>query len=285
MKRQLINFARRVYRRTPSARMKQFYLDVLYTFIRGRQVRATIDGLTYDLNLSEVIDVSIYFGRYEPDVTAAFERFCRPGDVVIDIGANVGAHTLRIATLVGETGRVYAFEPMDYAFSKLSNNVALNPFKSIQTVRLALSDRNLPQQTINFRSSWLTSRARMDSPSVVDFVRLDDWCAMNHVDSVNLIKIDVDGNEFPVLAGGRELIEKCRPVLLMEAAGLHFESPERNPFALLKSLGYRFWNALSGEEYAELDQLKSVFPPNDLEMSFSINLIASVKPLGFPQHS
>src|SRR2546423_292610 len=148
MKRRLINLARMVYRRTPSPRIRQFYLDILYAFIRGRKVRPTVDGITFDLDLSEVIDTSIYLGRYEPDVTAAFERFCRPGDQVLDIGANVGAHTLRLAKLAGETGRVYAFEPMDYAYAKLIQNVALNSFKTITTFQVVLSDRNLAQQEI-----------------------------------------------------------------------------------------------------------------------------------------
>src|SRR5205085_6736336 len=121
--------------------------------------------------------------------------------------------------------------------------------------------RNLAQQEINFRSSWLTNRARMDSPTMVDFMKLDDWSARNKVDRINLIKIDVDGNEYEVLAGGYNLIKRCRPIFVMEAAGLHFEDPVRNPFVLLKDLGYRFWNALSGEEYVELDDMKRVFPP------------------------
>jgi len=275
MKAALTNIARLIYRRTPSARIKQFYLDMLYTVVRGRKVRATVDGLTFDLDLSEVIDTSMYLGRYEPDVTAAFERYCRPGDTVLDIGANVGAHTLRVAKLVGEKGRVYAFEPMDYAYQKLLRNLALNSFATIKTFRIALSDQDLPQQQINFRSSWLTNRARMDSPSVVDFVKLDNWCGANDIDRIDLIKIDVDGNEYGVLAGGYKTIEACRPTFIMEAAGLHFENPDRNPLALLKNLGYRFWNTISGEEYVELYDLQKVFPPNDHEMSVSVNLIAA----------
>lgn len=267
-----------VYRRTPSARVKQFYLDVFYACVRGRKVRATVNGLTFDLDLSEVIDTSLYLGQYEPDVRLAFERHCRPGDVVLDIGANVGAHTLRLAQLVGETGRVYAFEPMDYAYSKLIRNISLNSWK-IDTFQVALSDQNREQQTINFRSSWLTNRKRMDRPSTVSFLRLDDWCVRSNVNHVNLIKIDVDGNEFGVLAGGYKLIERCRPVFVIEAVGPHFEDADRNPFALLKALGYRFWNALSGKEYFELSQLKRHFPPNDFEMSMSVNVIAAIDPV------
>jgi FkbM family methyltransferase len=279
MKSGLKNLARMVYRHTPSARLKRFYLDTVYAFIRGRKIRATVDGITFDLDLSEVIDASIYLGGYEPDVNAVFERFCRPGYQVLDIGANVGAHTLRLAKLAGETGRVYAFEPMDYAYSKLVRNIALNSFKTITAFQVALSDRNLGQQKINFRSSWLTNRARNDSPTVVDFLKLDDWSARHNVDQINLIKIDVDGNEYEVLVGGYNLIKNCRPVLVMEAVGVDFEDPNRNPFALLKDLGYRFWNTLSGEEYVELDDMKKLFPPNDYEMSMSINLIASTIPL------
>src|SRR6202158_5363177 len=95
---------------------------------RTDQKIAIRDGVTYDLDLSQGIDFAIYLGNiYERQTKAALRRLVSPGSLVLDIGANIGAHTLHLAQLVGPNGRVTAFEPTDYAFRKLGRNLELNP--------------------------------------------------------------------------------------------------------------------------------------------------------------
>jgi FkbM family methyltransferase len=238
-------------------------------------VQSSIDGINYKLDLGEVIDVCIYLNIYEPDMTAAIQELCQPGFTVLDIGANIGAYVLRFAKLIGESGKVYAFEPTDYAYQKLLRNISLNNFKNISAFQIALANQNIEQQEINFRSSWRTDGKRKDAGNRVDFVRLDDWAQSHSVNNIDLIKLDVDGNEFGVISGGLRLIERCRPIFLMEAVGPHFEDQSKNPFVILRDLNYRFWNMESGEEFTDLNQIKSLFPPNDYEMTVSLNLIAS----------
>lgn len=238
-------------------------------------VQATIEGMTFDLDLGEVIDLGIYLQQFEPDVTAAIEQYCKPGWVVLDIGANIGAHTLRFAKIIGSSGRLFAFEATDYAYRKLVKNISLNSFQNTFAFQLALWDQNLEQQEISFRSSWRTDGKLITATSTVDFVRLDEWCAKQDISHVDLIKIDVDGNEFPVLNGGRALLERFRPMLLMEIVGTHFERPLRNPLELLKTLGYRFWDIKSLHEYSNLDNIYKLFPAHDDEMTMSINVIAA----------
>lgn len=86
------------------------------------------DNITYDLNLSEGIDFGIYLANfYERQTRSALSRLVSPGSLVLDIGANIGAHTLHLAQLVGPLGRVLAFEPTEFAFRKLRRNLDLNP--------------------------------------------------------------------------------------------------------------------------------------------------------------
>ncbi len=103
---------------------KPFYglLHHLYVRYRGlnkrRNVIARIDGITYELDLTQYIDSTIYFqGSFEAETTAVIERLVEPGMVVLDIGANIGSHTLRLARLVGQNGLVIAFEPMLAAYN------------------------------------------------------------------------------------------------------------------------------------------------------------------------
>ena len=81
-------------------------------------------------------------GEYDPETAHVMRTFVEPGDVCIDVGANVGAHVLLLAKLVAPTGRIYAFEPGPPIFERLKTNLALNPGLSgvVTPERLGISD-------------------------------------------------------------------------------------------------------------------------------------------------
>jgi len=203
-----------------------------------------------------------------------FEANCRPGMTVIDIGANIGAHALRLARLVGNSGHVFAFEPTSYAFRKLARNLSLNSLPQIKAFQIALSDENARGREIHFRSSWPTDGRYQVRTDRVDFTRLDDWCESEGVRHVDLIKVDVDGNEFPIISGAMALIERCRPILVMEAVGPHFEDDARNPYLLLAEFGYRFRDAKTHVQYSGPEEMRDLLPRGDYELTRSINVIA-----------
>lgn len=269
-----LKIAKAIYRATPIPALRRLYFAAFCRLVRGRTVIATIGGSTYELNLGETIDVALYLGQYERDVDAALRRYCRPGMIVLDIGANIGAHTLPIGRLVTRSGAVYAFEPMMFAFRKLSRNVSLNDAAHIHPVHAALGEVPAEGLVLNYRSSWQTTGGRGDHASAVDVVRLDDWCRAQGVDDVGLIKIDVDGNEFAAFSGGAELLRRCHPVIVMEAVSPHFARDDRNPFLLLQRLGYRFYDAKSGSEFPTVHALARVFPADDDAMTTSMNVVA-----------
>jgi FkbM family methyltransferase len=270
----MINLAKRIYLNTPYRSLRSIYYRVFCAIVRKRIVHASIAGINYKLDLGEVIDVGIYLNRYEPDMAAAMEKLCRPGSTVLDIGANIGAHTLRIAKLVGESGRVYAFEPTDYAYQKLVHNISLNQFRNIIPIQIVLSDRNLLRQSVSFRSSWPTKGSPKDRESVVDFTRLDDWYKKGNIDHVDLIKLDVDGNEYSVIMGAKSLLANQRPPILMEVWGPNFTHDSQNPFVVLKQLGYKFYHISSGEVYVSIDHLKSVVSSDGKLLDYSFGIVA-----------
>lgn len=250
MEARLLRLAKFVYRRTPWARLRRLGFELFLRVNRGRRVVATREGLTFDLDLGELIDVALFLGEYERDMAVAIDRLAEPGSCVLDVGANVGAHTLRLARRVGASGRVYAFEPTAYAFAKLGRNLSLNSFPQVEAVRLALSDHDETDGVIAARSSWRTDGYQAPAAEAVPFARLDTWCANRQVPGVSLAKIDVDGHEFSVLSGGRETLERQRPILLIEAGHYHYERADRNPFTLLESLGYGFWDTRTRQRFA-----------------------------------
>jgi len=95
---------------------------------RPDKIVTTRRRLRYELDLSEGFDLAVYlFGAFEPATSAALARHVTPGMIVLDVGANIGSHTLHLANLVGVAGRVCAFEPTAFAYTKFVRNLSLNP--------------------------------------------------------------------------------------------------------------------------------------------------------------
>jgi len=273
----VIDCATKIYLNTPFQSLRSIYYRIFCAIVRGRVVNTSIGGINYKLDLGEVIDVGIYLDRYEPDMTIAIEKYCRPGFTVLDIGANIGAHALRLTKIIGESGKVYAFEPTDYAYQKLIHNISLNQFKNIVPLQIVLADRNIKRQSIKFRSSWPTKGNPVEKESIVDFEKLDDWCKRENVDHVDLIKLDVDGNEYTVSKGAEALLTSQRPLILMEVWGPNFSDSQRNPFFILKQLGYRFYHIDTGKEYISVDDLRGTVSMGGELLDHSVNIVAKCK--------
>ncbi len=194
-------------------------------------------GVKWDLDLSDGIDFAIYLqGVFEPETYHIYKKLIRPGFNIIDIGANIGAHTIHFSKLTGEKGKVYAFEPTDYAFNKLSKNVSLNKdFTSNTTITQALLINEVNDQTPQvIPSRWPLNANKSDNAHPVHLgvfeslnnaqkIRLDDWYEGLGQPTINLIKIDVDGFEIDVLRGANNLLKKQKPIMVMEFAPYVFE--------------------------------------------------------------
>jgi FkbM family methyltransferase len=226
----------------------------------GKDHRATVrrGGLRWNLDLNEGIDFSIYLlGAFERSTVSTLRKLVKPGDTVFDIGANIGAHTLGMARSVGVTGRVFAFEPADFAFAKLKRNLALNPDLAVRTraeqLMLSAAPGDLAQEKIY--ASWPLKadvtvhpkhRGRLVSALGASADTLDHFVAQQAINRLDLIKLDVDGHELPVLRGGREVLQKHHPILVMEMSP-YVHAEEHSSFAdlvaLLRDAGYSLQDA------------------------------------------
>ena len=101
------------------------FFDLYAHYSRFKTV--TRYGIRYALDLRESVDRGIFLLGWEPHTLNWLNAHLKSGDTVIEVGANVGAHSLTISSLVGSSGCLYAFEPTNYAFSKLNKNFQLNP--------------------------------------------------------------------------------------------------------------------------------------------------------------
>jgi FkbM family methyltransferase len=149
---------------------------------------------------------------------AAFRRAVRPGDVVLDVGANVGAYAVLFGRWVGPSGLVYAFEPDPRAFEGLERQIALNgDGDRVCAVRAAASDRSRSAAPFLLAPSIGLSRVVDESEAGTIDVRtlsIDDFCDQTGVEP-SVIKIDVEGAELDVLAGARRTIASARDRLAL----------------------------------------------------------------------
>lgn len=172
-----------------------------------------------------------------------FTSLANEGDVVVDVGANFGAYALAFAVRVGESGRVYAFEPGAHARARLRDNASLNPVPGLRVVPLALSDA--PGRSPLFHTGGAPTTFSLGGSDgtrseQVELVTLDSWWPPGSR-RLDLMKVDVEGHEPAVLRGARKTLECFRPLLLFEASRAALERNGYRPdasFRLLTALGY-----------------------------------------------
>jgi FkbM family methyltransferase len=231
-------------------------------------------GIRWNLDLNEGIDFSIYLiGGFEPRTLRLYQKIIKPGYTVLDIGANVGSHTLPLARLVGNNGRVVAFEPTAFAYRKLIVNIGLNP---------ELSPRIIPRQAMlvadsrsrllpGLFSSWPLEnsgdlheehKGRLMDTSGASVETIDDAVDRLNLSRIDFLKIDVDGYEYPVLKGGLQTLKIHKPSIIMEFAPYLIKLEEFCDMVdLLLELGYRFHNANSMKQLpGDAHALKNLIP-------------------------
>lgn len=212
--------------------------------------------------MEEGIDFAIWLmGAYEPEVIRGYVPLLREGAVVLDIGANVGAHTLPLARCVGSTGCVYAVEPTDYAIGKLRGNLQLNPelAQRVAVRQLLLMGRRDTAMPEGICSSWPLGTRRQGELSGFEGAAkplvhaqvetLDDFVDQAGLVRLDLVKLDVDGHEMEVLSGGLHTLRRFRPPVIVELAPFIPQSSGHGFCELVEcflGMGYRFVNLHTG---------------------------------------
>ncbi|MDQ3875336.1 MAG: FkbM family methyltransferase [Actinomycetota bacterium] len=184
-----------------------------------------------------------YFGDFDPKVTWVVQRVLRPGDLFVDVGANIGLVSLLAARLVGPSGVVHAVEPQPRLAELIRRSAALNSFEHVLVHEVALSDREASVPL------WLrkghTGMATLESPFDDDGGRsidVDTRPAAEFLAEVcsarpRLVKIDVEGHESAVMRGARTFFERSGPdVVLFEERGR--PPGQQETVVALESAGY-----------------------------------------------
>jgi FkbM family methyltransferase len=260
---------------------------------RGPDTAVRRSDVEWELDLREGIDFSIWLlGSFEPGTVRCYQRIVKNGDVVLDIGANIGAHTLFLARAVGPTGKVYAFEPTDYAYAKLLKNRSLNPDLSrrIHCLQAMLVDQEAAgDQPPPLYSSWPLKEAaglhelhqgRLMTTTNAEARTLDSVALSLNLDCVDFIKLDIDGFECGMLRGAVEVLARWHPIIVMELAPYALEEQGaslRELIALLTKYGYALFELSSAVPLAmDSEALEKQIPSGA-----SLNVIA--RPTSVPE--
>jgi FkbM family methyltransferase len=192
--------------------------------------------------------LTYYFGVSEPEIFPFYDAYLRPGMVCLDVGANIGFHTLYMAMLAGMTGAVVAFEPEPENYRRLRDHVAGNAVKQVRCVNRAVGSslmdvyvNRIPDDTAR---SYVSECApsNMLSASAVRQVTLDRVCEVFKLERVDFLKIDAEGFEAAILHGaGKSLQQGVFKVIQIEVnkeALAQNSSSEENINATLKKNGY-----------------------------------------------
>lgn len=153
----------------------------------------------------------------EPEVEKAFLDRLKPGDVVYDVGANIGWFSLLAARRVGPRGAVIAFEPSLANAFYVRRNAATNGFGNVTAVPAAVASEDGWARFSE--SSSLEGHLSSDGGAVVPVLSLDAWQEAGGHRPPDLLKIDVEGAEAAVLRGMEALLRKVKPVLIIELHG------------------------------------------------------------------
>jgi FkbM family methyltransferase len=179
------------------------------------------------------------YRQYEEPVRAAMRAGLAPGDVCVDVGANIGVMTFLAASIVGSEGRVIALEPNPGNVQLLYRGLLLNGFANVQVLPLAASDRRAVFSLSGRSNTHLVEpRGPSGGGSFAQSVTLDEVAA--DLPRVDFVKMDIEGHEPQALRGSVRLIARHHPTLLVEFNPRCLKTQDEDPLAYVTWLFARY---------------------------------------------
>lgn len=187
------------------------YISPSYRTVQSDNVRLRLD-------LSDYVQWLVYFD-VERDLHRQLYSLVQPGDLALDIGANVGQVLLKLAAVVGSGGRAIGFEPNPATYRLCTENLTLNSNLPAEVHAIALGSAE-GQVAFGRPCSANSGSDRVMSDGVgeimVPVTTLDRWATAHSLERLDLVKIDVEGFELHVLRGASETLARFRPTLFIE---------------------------------------------------------------------
>ena len=250
-------------------RISQFLYNIIRTLIGGKGLskykiirtskkfaennihssHVSVQGHEMYLDSSDSLRLSTN-GVFEPHTTQVIKQNISSGDIVIDIGANIGYFTLIMAKGIRENGKVFSFEPEPKNFELLKKNVEINNYSNVILEKKAIGNKTgtaklyLADRKNNVFSSGMHRIFRSDlvsqiaDPILINIIKLDDYLQdLKFIKKIRLIKIDVEGAEFDVLKGMNKILDENKEIkIVMEFSSENLEDYGSNAYDVVDFL-------------------------------------------------
>lgn len=247
-----IRFIRRCLNHWPFRHGKGLLLRLFAPRLKRRDFLIAIEpGVLIPGDLDDWIVLWYFVEGAAKNLSLQLSRtLIKPGDVVVDIGANIGLWVMGAALKAAPEGNVHAFEPMPENFVRLEHNLTLNGLDSVVCRQLALSDRCghsilYTPPVHNSALGSLQPGGEGDRSIETELVTLDYYCEQQAIDHVDFMKVDVEGAELLVFRGAGRILGSTRaPVIMFETDEVltaRFASSSASVKAILHEYGYELF--------------------------------------------
>lgn len=200
---------------------------ILIKKVQGSKMRLDLkdEGISKDL----VLD-----GIREPESTKEIKKIVKPGDVVVEAGANIGYYALMESQLVGKKGKVYAIEPIAENVKCLKNNIKLNNYPNIEVFQIAIGEKEkMAKMHIASHSNWnsfINHRRGIIGTKDIKVTSLDNF--LKNKRHPNLIRMDVEGYEYNIIKGMKNTLKSKRPLKLFIELHPHIMKRKQTEYLL-----------------------------------------------------
>jgi FkbM family methyltransferase len=213
-----------------------------------------------------------FFGDLDPTITSVCRLLLSPGDTVLDVRANVGVVSLLSARLVGQGGRVHAFEPQPEISALLANSSRENSFDWMDVHACAVSREDgtltlsIPDK--NFGEASLMRSPEGSTHHETPVISLDSFATNRKLDHIRLLKVDVEGHEESVFSGAERLLQENPPDFVLFESNSERTIPvlNRGSVKILRSHQYDIYDLARGWFGVRLipcDESGNAYPKSD----------------------
>jgi FkbM family methyltransferase len=251
-------------------------------FEKDFKFKTKINDNLYIYHFKDSVLSKLIYDGFEESEISFLRRYLTDADVFIDIGSNIGLFSLHAAQIIGQNGKVYAFEPTPTTFSRLLLNVKLNNFDDIiKCNNLGLSDKKEILKmniSLNGYDAWNTfaklTNEHFSTQIDVQVETLDNYIKHNNIETnkISLIKVDVEGWEVLVFKGAADLLkDKNAPALLVEFTETNLFAAGTNCYELfdhIQTYGYSWYT---------YDSINNKLVPEHKRIHYPYNNLIAIK--------
>lgn len=220
--------------------------------------RVERNGINYELDISCLMQWYIYWDLTEKQREKLYS-LVNKGDIVFDVGTNIGETLLNFAKLTGEKGFVYGFEPDEKNYKNVQKNISLNDFNNVRVFNFGISDKKESVKLYRVDSHNLgmnrilseSEAAKFDDFTIIETELLDNVVDENHIERIDVIKIDIEGYEMHALRGAEKTLRKFQPRLFIEVGYTRLIENGTSPNEMVKflqALNYTIYHAETEEK-------------------------------------